>query len=275
MFKTYFITLGITLIIAIIAALFWYQNTEARIGVINIYEGTVDITRSKENIEAKNDTPIFTSDILEVALNSRASITLEDGSIIRIEAGTKVKISELSFNLIRGHMWSNVKPLPEGESFEVETPTLVATVRGTAFDVSYINRQSRVYVYEGTVLASLISNWADIKKVESGFALEVSDDNTSRDFNVGPRPALPDEWIKFNLNLDKNIGPNEDQDEDIDIDNRKKNILPVLPLNIPASKPDIIAPRLDIPKEETKNSSEVIINEEAVKQTLIETEKPR
>lgn len=292
MSRAYLITGGIVLIMAIVAGFFWYQNTEAKVGVINIYEGKVDVTKPSGSTEAKNGTPVFISDILEVAPKSRASITLKDGSIIRLEAGTEVKISERSFSLIRGRMWSNVKPLPQGGSFEVETPTLVAAVRGTSFDVSYDGLRSRIYVGTGTVWASLLINLADIKKVESGFALEVSDDNLSRDFNVGPRPALPDEWIKFNLTQDKNIGQEVKQEDRSantikninpvetkpDLNYIKKNILPVLPvpsLNIPIPSSNTITPKPDIPKEEPKTDVTVNEKEAAAKQALLETAKPR
>ncbi|GEM_PF-5106065 len=289
MSRAYLIIGGIALIIAIIGGFFWYQKTEAKVGVINIYEGTVGITKPSGKADAKNGTPVFISDILEVAPKSRASLTLEDGSIVRLEAGTEVKISELSFQLIRGRMWSSVKPLPQGGSFEVETPTLVAAVRGTSFDVSYSGGRSRIYVGTGTVLASLLSNLADIKKVERGFALEVSDDNSSRDFNIGPRPALPDEWIKFNLTLDKNIGQEVKQEDrnantikninpvetkpvetKPDLNYIKKNILPVPPVNIPVSPSNTIVPKPTV-SDTSKKLAFIIISPDNALVTQNET----
>ena len=74
------------------------------------------------------------------------AIVFLDGSNIKIQQQTEVKISsyrmtakELKTNLVmsKGQAWSNVADQGPGGEFTITTPTAVASVKGTEFDLEY------------------------------------------------------------------------------------------------------------------------------------------
>ena len=85
---------------------------------------------------------------LEVGDNGFVTLRLADGSVVRVAAGTQLRLRELrhapasgqvqsGLQLERGRVDANVKPLPSSRSrFEVRTPRAVGGVRGTTFGVA-------------------------------------------------------------------------------------------------------------------------------------------
>ena len=83
-------------------------------------------------------------------------LQIGDEVLTRIESGTTVEVAKLFDNnetqlaLHQGQLISKVKKL-EKNSFTIKTPTAVASVRGTAYSVSYYENRSVVAVKEGRV----------------------------------------------------------------------------------------------------------------------------
>jgi|SRR3989344_9575704 len=150
---------GIIVLITIIGvAIFWLNQSEAKIGTLIISSsGKTDESRA-----------IYTNEKIALAPESRASITLKNGNVLRLEAGTEIEIINLS-NIIlkRGKVWSEVNKLEEG-GYKVETPTITATVRGTIFSVLYENLINEVFVEKGIVLVTLNSDPSIFKEVKEG-----------------------------------------------------------------------------------------------------------
>ena len=146
----------IVLVLVIGGFFYWYQASKADIGSLNIYQGNADILRKEKNIAGRTGSTIKLKDTIRVAKDSRVSIVLKDGSVIRLEAGSEVGVSELEYNgtkikkalfdLRLGRLWSHVEPLEAGGSYNVQTPTVVATIRGTIFNVDYMQIKSVIYV---------------------------------------------------------------------------------------------------------------------------------
>ncbi len=92
-----------------------------------------------------------------------ATIRLADGSLLRIEANSHLIFNQLTqfgrtgmvdtrLRLERGEVSTNVEPLVEGGSrFEIETPSAVAAVRGTAFALQSAPGITQLQVTEGVV----------------------------------------------------------------------------------------------------------------------------
>jgi hypothetical protein len=210
---------GLIVIGLISASFYWYQGAFAEIGNLNIYTGSVEVIRGQSNIPGSTGLPILLADNIKTTLDSRSSIILKDGSVIRLEAGTEITIAEITyegqklkkavFKLVFGKIWSQVKPLADNGSFAVETPTLVATVRGTSFSLSYLNQISQLYVASHQVFAFLKSDPLREQAVSDGYFLTVNDASAIDDFKKGPRPILDsekDDWILFNEKEDANNG---------------------------------------------------------------------
>ncbi len=85
---------------------------------------------------------------IDVGDDGFVTLRLADGSLVRLAAGTQLRLRELrhapvsgqvqsGLQLERGRLDATVKPLPSGRSrFEVRTPRAVGGVRGTTFGVA-------------------------------------------------------------------------------------------------------------------------------------------
>jgi len=97
-------------------------------------------------------------------VESSADIELESGTIIKVGENTVVSLAKLLQNkkndisntnlkVATGTVWANVKKLTNTKSdFDFETPTAVASIRGTRLGVSVDMNGTGVDVYEGLVM---------------------------------------------------------------------------------------------------------------------------
>ena len=113
-----------------------------------------------------------------------ANIHFGDGSVARLDSGTKIILEEgkyfqdkgslvVSINLVWGRVWSKIVGLTTPESaWDVKTSNAVATVRGTAFGVEYVEEgKSNVVGYENKVAVKMID--PDTKEVMKGVEMVV------------------------------------------------------------------------------------------------------
>lgn len=111
-------------------------------------------------------TELRPGDRLLTGPGARAEVTLDDGSLLQVGAGSSLEVGTLavhadasrhvSFRLLLGRVVARVLKLVLGNSrFEIETPSGVAGVRGTAFLVEVDPRgRSLVAVFSGAVQVS-------------------------------------------------------------------------------------------------------------------------
>lgn len=244
------IILGLIAILAVGGLFLWSKIASAEIGNINIYTGSASVLRRGTPELARTGHPVKRGDVITVGPDSRVSIVLKDGSVIRFEANSEIKINELryeggevvdaSFSLLYGKMWSKVEPLESGSNWRVETPTVVASVRGTAFNTRYTDETSGVSVYEGVVGVGLISLPQNEKNLQVPNQFIISDLNSAEDFAKDPivmDPKNYDDWIIFNLKEDAKLKGTVYESE---IENKLESTTteptsPITPATIPAS----------------------------------------
>ncbi len=211
-----YIALGVFIIVAL-GFLFWWQVSQAGVGNLNIYSGSAEVFRKNKNLSGRTGLPIKVEDVVQVQRDSRVAIVLKDSSVIRLEAGSEVEVGELTyegkkikraaFALKLGRLWSTVDD-SSGANFNVETPSMVASVRGTSYNTDYLNASSRVYVESNAVKVALKSNRASFKAVLAGQLFTIHDGRLQEDFDRGPVPAPPeffDNWIQFNQEEDRKL----------------------------------------------------------------------
>jgi len=205
------IAIIICLVIAGIVGFLWYQKAYASLGSLQVYNGSSSLIRDGKVTPGTTGAAVRLHDHLKTADQSRVAIVLKDGSVIRIEANSEVAVDTLSYNgttlnnavftVLSGRLWSHVSPLQTNASFQVETPTTVATVRGTSFNVDYLNNQSTVYVYRHQVLAALKNAPSVTQQIDQGYFLVLNNDTAKDDLSKGEEPVKPsyiDDWIRFN-----------------------------------------------------------------------------
>jgi ferric-dicitrate binding protein FerR (iron transport regulator) len=132
--------------------------------------------------------PVRIGQKLKTAQESKLEITLNNGTILRLDESTEIKLlgdlENFSPLLIKGQIWNKVKKLSNfGDSYTVKTSIATAAVRGTAFNVSAQDSSTSVALYSGQV---------DVSKNQE----PSESDNSPREIS-GPREVSLTDWIKI------------------------------------------------------------------------------
>lgn len=188
----------------------WDSRPTAHVGILNVYEGSGTIMRGGALIPGETGTVLQAGDTVVTDEQSRISVILDDGSVIRLAPGTTFGMQDIAYGadgkitafgaeVREGKAWAHVVGMGPGGSFRVETPVVVAVVRGTALDVEYENGMSRVYLGAHEAEAYLKNSPAETKIVGEGMEIVIRDGFEEEDF--GKEPASPEEkdpWIIMN-----------------------------------------------------------------------------
>lgn len=158
-------------------------------------EGSVFVTTAKgERVVVSEGDTLITGDVVEVAEDARVDIAFDKDwkNVTRFEGGSKFTIKSVEptvVNLPRGSVYARLKQLPKNSSFEVQTPTAVAAVRGSEYqvdvaedgktDVSNLS-ESPVYI-----------NGLDEKGVRSEAQTILKNAEFSQVIQPGARPITP------------------------------------------------------------------------------------
>ena len=149
--------IGFFVILIIIGVLFFVSLTSGKIigAMLYIDEGTVQVDTGNGWQPAIDKMELSINDKVQT-LEGKATISLYEGEIIRLEPNTQISIKELSQKNITisqeaGSTWSRLTKLGGVAEYSVETPTTVATVRGTGFGMKISGTKNDLLVGEGTV----------------------------------------------------------------------------------------------------------------------------
>jgi hypothetical protein len=102
--------------------------------------------------------------------NDYVDVKFQNGHLVRF-TGATVKVEILNpkntlFNLLKGKIFSAIKPLTQDETFKVKTKRVSFAVRGTEFVIEETKKQSYLCVCEGVVVAKSIKGEVEVKKDE-------------------------------------------------------------------------------------------------------------
>lgn len=150
-------------------------------------EGKVRVLQEGDLV-AKGETVATAADsVMDLSFDS------EWKNVTRLEEKSKLKVTSVypgKLKLSEGAVFARLKALPKGSTFEVKTPTAVATVRGTEYRTSFIDGRtevfnvspSKVFVYGMKVDGSVDST--------QELVLEQSKKTQVADAGKAPEPAL-------------------------------------------------------------------------------------
>lgn len=117
-------------------------------GTVQLVKGTALAVRkgSGAACRLRKDSPVFTGDMLITEKDSRATLLMQDNSVLSLSAQSKLTIDQAALKpegkrdtklkLLLGRVRAVVSKLAGKSSFTVRTPTLMAGVRGTDFAVA-------------------------------------------------------------------------------------------------------------------------------------------
>ena len=192
-------------------------------GTITFMMGDVFVSHDKTAwVNADFDMKIHQGDQIRTEAESRCEITLEEGTVVRMDENTfqqfeKCMISktakEVSLFLSTGKMWLNArKILAKSDSFKVRTNKAVCAIRGTKFRVDTDDDQTRISVHKG-VVATWSALFDKPKPKPDASILEPKP-------IAGPRPVSMERWVEIvkafqQITIDSN-GKYEKKDLDVD-----------------------------------------------------------
>ncbi len=109
--------------------------------------------------KARIKAPLYDNDAIAVAEESQCEITMTGERVARLGEKTTVILSEkgeadAKIKAAQGSVWINVKHLVNNRSLGVATPTAVAAIRGTVFEVECDENSSNYLVFKGAVAVS-------------------------------------------------------------------------------------------------------------------------
>lgn len=192
-------------------------------GTVTFMIGDVFISHDKTAwVNADFDMNIYQGDQIRTEAESRCEITLEDGTIVRMDENSfqqfeKCIISktskEVSLFLSSGKMWLNArKILAKSDSFKVRTNKAVCAIRGTKFRVDTDDYQTRISVHKGVV-----ATWSALFDE----AKHETDTHISEPHPIaGPSPISMERWVEIvkafqQITIDSN-GKYKKKDLDVD-----------------------------------------------------------
>jgi len=156
----------LVLLILLASTLTGCGSSPSTLTILSIAEGSVSVMKSGSAswMEAEVGMSLGVGDSLKTSDDSSAEITFFDGSTIELQAGTEIEIASLEIRTDTGTTTITLqqtigttisrvtKLLDPASRYEVETPTGVVAVRGTAVQVHVTeDRTTRVAVLEGEV----------------------------------------------------------------------------------------------------------------------------
>jgi len=162
------ILLAIIVLIGIVCALLFVHATAA--AILYIESGIAEVDSGSGWQVASDEMQLHLNDKVRTSASSSASIALYEGEIIRLEENTEVSIEKLSqesitINQKSGSTWNKITKISGIKEYDVETPTTVATVRGTGFGVR-ISADTALLVDEGIVNFKYGSDELDVNAGE-------------------------------------------------------------------------------------------------------------
>ena len=110
----------------------------AECGSVTHIEGNGQVIRNGQPLTVLPDTPLQQGDLIRAPGNSSVEFSMNGVAGLKASNGaeceiTKADLGEMEVQLELGDLTANLKKLPQRSSFRVQTPTAVATVRGTQF----------------------------------------------------------------------------------------------------------------------------------------------
>jgi len=160
------VILVVTAVLALIVLLIAGQTLAVveMLAVVDERAGSVHVVRGTEAQAAVIGTLVRAGDRVRTGANAQAGLHWADGTRLEMGPETELVIQRCRVNKVRKHsathfrlnlgeVWIRLRgALHPGSKFEVETPTIVAAVRGTIFGVKvFRDGTSRLEIYEGQV----------------------------------------------------------------------------------------------------------------------------
>ncbi|MBN1281273.1 MAG: FecR domain-containing protein [Candidatus Thermoplasmatota archaeon] len=205
---------ALVVVVLCISGIWWFtQSSAVAKAQLVIDKGSVQV-RHGTGAWGPADTgmSLYQDDTVQTGENTSASIILFESCILRLDSNTQVTVQEIiqeaeankaTIQQGAGRTWSTISKISGIESYEVQTPVAVASVRGTSFYVEVqTNGRTTVGVGSGTVN---VSRFINNQKYNSTPLKSNESVTIGPDEPLGPLVITPfekDTWIEQNQQKD-------------------------------------------------------------------------
>jgi len=191
--------IGIVAVLIIILVFGYFKITGSPTveAFLNIYQGDVKVDHGKGWTGATDGMDLELQDKVRTEANSEAAIVLHESVIISMEAETEIFIKDLAKAHLKaeqptGSTWNKFTGLAGVEGLSIETPTTVATVRGTDFGVD----MNEILVGEGEV---------EVEYKGKKYKIPAGKKAVLKDGELVIEDLTPEDWAKINGNRENTI----------------------------------------------------------------------
>jgi hypothetical protein len=162
----------IVLVIILLAGVSLYSmvasdTTEA---FLYVDEGEVMVDSGKGFIIGENEMKLSQGDIVKTGDGSHATIIFYESEVLNLGPNSEVVIETLNPNEVKsslreGEAWNRIARITGTRTYSVQTPTSLATVRGTSFYVNVLKGTDTLFVGDGLV---------NTKSLDSGIEVDLT-----------------------------------------------------------------------------------------------------
>ena len=163
---------------------------------------------------ADNGMLLYQSDSIRTGENTSASMILFKSSIIRLDSNTEITIRELideaetnvTIEQNSGRTWNTVRKISGIDNYEIQTPTTVASIRGTSFLVNVTEKGGTSYgVANGSLNVSSKKNGTIIDTINLKENESVKIDPEKIYKPLEKEEFKKDEWVDKNKEKDEKM----------------------------------------------------------------------
>lgn len=199
--------------IAVLAASAWLFFASKPDAVLTLVESTGTVAWSDGTVIASGET-LPTGTLETVGEASSALLRFDDGSLITLHGDAELSFSsehQKVLSLTRGTLSAEVQPQPAGRPMLIRTPSAVAEVVGTAFDLSTRSEDTLLKVNEGLVKLKRLADGSEIDVPANRSAVASLNTGAALDAASTPEPLTtwrfdfttstpPRDWRGFSKN---------------------------------------------------------------------------
>lgn len=146
------------------------------VGLFTATKGKVSLSRNSRNVKFKNGDMLYDADEIRTGKQSFAAYKYIDGSsTIKVFANSYVKVSGVrngkgvnkTTQVNSGSVYAKVTP-GRGGTMTVQTPTSVASVKGTGFLTKVNSEQEATYIVTEGVIELKVMDSEELTEVKAG-----------------------------------------------------------------------------------------------------------
>jgi hypothetical protein len=184
------------------------EPTQVPAVILKIYSGSATVNGNAGTDGMK----VFMGDKVVTGADSRVVLKYPNGTQTRLDFGAEIVLEkfvaspqQVEVKLEKGRIWSRVTKLFGGESYQTESGTVVATVRGTSYGHGILeNGVNRLTGFKGKVQTDCINQTQSEEVVEDLRAeFDCKTGKKVVKTKLTTQQLLADEWISFNEGEDK------------------------------------------------------------------------